>query len=186
LFERILTRLAKELADRSIPYMVIGGQAVLLYGEPRLTKDIDVTLGLGVDGFQTIRKVAKALAFAMMVENPEDFVRRTMVLPVLDEESGIRIDFIFSFSEYEKQAIERAVSVPMKGASVCFASLEDVLIHKIVAGRPRDIEDVTSILLKNPDYDRAYIDKWLREFDASLGEACTDTFQAIVMELERN
>jgi len=25
--------------------MVIGGQAVLLYGEPRLTKDIDITLG---------------------------------------------------------------------------------------------------------------------------------------------
>ena len=28
--------------------MVIGGQAVLLYGEPRLTRDIDITLGVGV------------------------------------------------------------------------------------------------------------------------------------------
>jgi len=29
--------------------MVIGGQAVLLYGEPRLTRDIDITLGIGVE-----------------------------------------------------------------------------------------------------------------------------------------
>lgn len=186
MFERILTRLARELADRSVPYMVIGGQAVLRYGEPRLTKDIDVTLGLGVDGFQTIREVARALDFVIIVEQPEDFVRKTMVLPVLDEDSGIRIDFIFSFSEYERQAIERAVSVPIKDASVRFASLEDVIIHKIVAGRPRDIEDIRSILLKNPGYDTAYIDRWLKEFDASLGEAYLGAFQEIVTELEQD
>ncbi|GAH87084.1 unnamed protein product, partial [marine sediment metagenome] len=29
--------------------MIIGGQAVLLYGEPRLTRDIDVTLGDDID-----------------------------------------------------------------------------------------------------------------------------------------
>ena len=29
--------------------MLIGGQAVLLYGEPRLTRDIDITLGVDVD-----------------------------------------------------------------------------------------------------------------------------------------
>lgn len=34
--------------------MIIGGQAVLLYGEPRLTKDLDVTLGIGLEGFDKI------------------------------------------------------------------------------------------------------------------------------------
>jgi hypothetical protein len=185
LFERILTGLAKELTACSIPYMIIGGQAVLRYGEPRLTKDIDVTLGLGVDGFRTIREVVTRLSFVILVEHPEAFVRRTMVLPVLDEDSSIRIDFIFSFSEYETQAIERAVSVTMNDVSVSFASLEDVVIHKIVAGRPRDIEDVRSILLKNPGYDKLYIDRWLREFDTSLEEAYSDVFQAVVTELKR-
>ena len=46
MFERLLQRLSRELEARSITYMVIGGQAVLLYGEPRLTRDIDITLGL--------------------------------------------------------------------------------------------------------------------------------------------
>ena len=46
-----------------------------------------------------------------------------------------------------------------------FASAEDLIIHKIFAGRPRDIEDVRSILLKTPDLDRTYIRKWLSEFE---------------------
>jgi hypothetical protein len=57
LFETRLTGIAKELTDRSVRYMVIGGLAVLLYGQPRLTKDIDITLGLGVDGLLVIKEV---------------------------------------------------------------------------------------------------------------------------------
>jgi len=45
------------------PIMVIGGQAVLLYGEPRLTRDIDVTLGVGVDHLNAIEGVVKKLGF---------------------------------------------------------------------------------------------------------------------------
>ncbi len=44
MFTRILKQIASALDKAGIPYMVIGGRAVLLYGEPRLTKDIDVTL----------------------------------------------------------------------------------------------------------------------------------------------
>jgi predicted nucleotidyltransferase len=184
LFEKILSKIAKELADRTVPYMIIGGQAVLRYGEPRLTKDIDITLRLGTEGLQTIEEVATDLALRILVEDAEAFVRKTMVLPTLDEETGIRVDFIFSFSEYERQAIERAASVTLGNAVVKFAALEDVVIHKVVAGRPRDIEDVRSILLKNPHYETRYIDKWLREFDRSLGEAYSAAFQAIVGDLK--
>lgn len=41
MFKELLARLADLLDQKGIPYMIIGGQAVLLYGEPRLTRDID-------------------------------------------------------------------------------------------------------------------------------------------------
>jgi hypothetical protein len=44
------------------------------------------------------------------------------------------------------------------------------VIHKVVAGRARDLEDVRSILSKNPKHDSHYIEKWLAESDKSLGE----------------
>jgi len=47
MFEQILEQLALGLERRSIPYIVIGGQAVLLYGKPRLTRDIDLILRVG-------------------------------------------------------------------------------------------------------------------------------------------
>jgi len=36
MFKSLLAKLATALVNANIPYMVIGGQAVLLYGEPRL------------------------------------------------------------------------------------------------------------------------------------------------------
>ncbi len=75
--------------------MVIGGQAVLLYGEPRLTKDIDITLGIGIEELQKIKDVVDALDLKYLTPDIDRFVRDTMVLPVNDESSGIRIDFVF-------------------------------------------------------------------------------------------
>ena len=37
--------------------MIIGGQAVLIYGEPRITRDIVITLGLNVDRLSDISEV---------------------------------------------------------------------------------------------------------------------------------
>lgn len=185
MFRRLLERIAKALSEAEIPYMVIGGQAVLLYGEPRLTKDIDITLGVDAEGLGKVKAIVEGLRLRILVSDPEGFVKKAMVLPVMDDESGIRVDFIFSFSSYEKQAIERAIEVKFGEIGVRFAALEDVIIHKIVAGRDRDIEDVKVLLLKNPDYDEGYIRRWLNEFDRSLGEKFSRTFERLTEELAR-
>jgi hypothetical protein len=182
-FENLLKRIAADLQAQSIPYMIIGGQAVLLYGEPRLTKDIDITLGVGVDRVSDIIAALQRLGLTVLVDDAGAFARETMVLPVADEAVGIRIDFIFSYSSYERQAIGRGRMVRLGDVDVCFASLEDLIIHKIVAGRPRDIEDVRMMLLKNPQYDRPYIQRWLKEFDASMDREFLRVFEEMASSL---
>jgi len=181
-FQKLLKQVSKELKTRSIPYMVIGGQAVLLYGEPRLTRDIDITLGIGVDGLAKVSEILSAVPLRLLVADAREFVAKTMVLPTVQEESGIRVDFIFSFSPYERQAIERAVDVKLGRTSVKFASLEDVVIHKVIAGRPRDLEDVKSILIKNSGYDSRYIEQWLKDFEDSLGESFLAIYRGVIQE----
>jgi predicted nucleotidyltransferase len=183
MFQQLLTKIANALDRLRIAYMVIGGQAVLLYGEPRLTKDIDITLGVGVEGFARITDLVRELALKILVDDPEAFVRKTMVLPVREDATGILVDFIFSHSPYEEQAITRAREVQFGATAVKFASLEDVVIHKIIAGRGRDIDDVKAILLKNPGYDTDYITKWLKEFDESLQEDFSGVLHKIVKEI---
>ena len=187
MFQELLTKLARELKTSNIPYMVIGGQAVLLYGEPRLTRDIDITLGIGPEKLTSVLALAECLHLKVLVDDAEAFARKTMVLPLLEEKSGIRIDLIFSFSPYEQQAIRRARSISFDTADatpVFFASLEDLLIHKIIAGRPRDIEDIKSILLKNPAYDGMYVSSWLEDFDKGLDTSYLDLFRSITKELK--
>lgn len=165
MFEKLISRIAASLNRHGLPYMIIGGQAVLLYGEPRLTRDIDVTLGAGTDHIGELLAIAQELSLKPIPEDIESFARQTMVLPLLDETTGIRVDFIFSFTPYETEAIKRAKKIAIIGHETSFASPEDIIIHKIFADRPRDIEDVRTIILKNPGIDIQYIQKWLKEFD---------------------
>lgn len=183
MFTQLLERIALGLEQRQIPYMVIGGQAVLIYGEPRLTRDIDVTLGVGPERLAEALELVRACEWQLLVEAPQEFVRKTMVLPCQDAGSGIRIDFIFSNSSYEQQALERVRRVLIGKTAVRFAAPEDLIVHKVIASRPRDLEDVRSVLLKNSDLDREYIRRWLAEFDRSLGGSSLAKFEEIVRAL---
>ena len=187
MFEQLISRIAAELRRAEIPYMIIGGQAVLLHGLPRMTKDIDITLGVDTQDLDKVVKSISAIGLEIIPDHFESFVERTFVLPARHQESGIRVDFIFSFIPYERQAIDRAKPVLLKGQPVLFASAEDVIIHKCFAGRPRDLEDARSIMIKNPDFDRAYVRRWLRELD-SIPER-TDlsrAFEDLLVRVQRN
>lgn len=168
----------------SLPYMIIGGQAVLLYGEPRLTRDIDITLGVTTDHIHKLLTIVKELTLKPIPKDIESFVKDTMVLPTIEETSGIRVDFIFSFTPYEIEAIKRARKIIIMGQAVSFASPEDLIIHKIFAGRPRDLEDIRSVILKNSKIDIDYIRNWLKNFDASFEQMdFLQTFEKIIKEV---
>jgi predicted nucleotidyltransferase len=184
MFQQLLERIALKLKGCGLSYMLIGGQAVLLYGEPRLTKDIDITLGAGPEKLDQVLEVAHDLGLRVLVESPQQFVRQTMVLPCLEPESGIRIDFILSTSLYEQQALKRVRLVKIGKAEVHFTSPEDLIIHKVIAGRPRDLEDVKSVLLKNPGIDLTYIRQWLREFSTDLGEPFEERLVEALREIQ--
>ena len=165
MIEELIQKIAQRLDKEQLPYMIIGGQAVLLYGTPRLTRDIDITLGVDTDKFSLIETICRKLGLKILPESPEDFARETKVLPAEEPNLRIRVDFIFSFTEYEAQAMKRTKKVLMNDYPVKFASCEDVIIHKMIAGRAIDEEDIKNILIKNKDsIDLKYIRKWLSEF----------------------
>jgi hypothetical protein len=164
-FARLIARLGAELEARRIPFMLIGGQAVLLHGEPRLTQDVDVTLGVGPDRVDDLLDACEALGLDPLPDDPAGFVRETFVLPAADPETGVRVDLIFSTTLYEAQAIERAVRVDVGSRDVPFATAEDLLLHKLFAGRPRDVEDAAGVVRRRgPELDWEYVRRWAREF----------------------
>ena len=73
----------------------------------------------------------------------------------------------------------------MEGYPVRFASREDVIIHKILAGRPRDLEDVETILRKQK-VDTMYIRQWLEAFEDTLGKPLVQSFEGLTEEEDGN
>ena len=147
-----------------ITYMLIGGQAVHLHGEPRLTRDIDVTLGVDSSQLNRLRAAMEGIDLTPSVADVETFVRRTNVFPLTDPRGGVRVGLIFPSTPYETEAIRRAVGVVFHGVTVRFAAAEDLIIHKLVAGRARDIEDVAGVLARHPSLDESYLARWLSSF----------------------
>jgi predicted nucleotidyltransferase len=169
-FAGLLARLARGLQEGGIPFMLIGGQAVLLHGEARLTQDIDVTLGVGPERLPDLLAATGHMGLTPLPDDVEGFVRDTFVLPALDEETEIRVDLIFSNTSYEATAIGRALRVRIGGQDVPIASAEDLILHKLFAGRARDLEDVEGVLRRRaPTLDWPYLEKWAREFAAVPG-----------------
>lgn len=185
MIEKLIKRIAKQLDKAKIPYMIIGGQAVLIYGSPRLTRDIDITLGIDTDEITLIEKLCKKLKLKILTQNPKEFVKDTRVLPAEATKLKIRVDFIFSFSPYEKQAIKKARKVRIDGYPAKFASCEDVIIHKMFAGRAIDEEDVRNIFIKNRNkINLKYIKNWLSKFSKIPGQKdILERFNRIIKQI---
>jgi len=180
MFEALLQKIAQGLDSRGIPYMLIGGQAVLIYGEPRFTRVVDVILGVAPDKLPVILEWIRESSWQVLVQAPADFVQQTFVLPCADSFSGIRMDLIFSISPFERHAIGRSRGVDIGGTPVRFAAPEDLIIFKVIAGRPRDLEDARSILLKQPGVDVPYVRRWLREMEAGQEELFLSRFEGLL------
>ncbi|MGH7588827.1 MAG: nucleotidyl transferase AbiEii/AbiGii toxin family protein [Gemmatimonadota bacterium] len=179
-FGRILGALTRALESRDLPFMVIGGQAVLVHGQPRLTLDIDITLGVDPDRLSTVLEICVELDLKPLPEEVESFVKETFVLPAFHQETRIRVDFVFSTTPYERQAIQRAVRIRIGASEVPFATAEDLILHKLFAGRPRDREDVLGVIRRQAEkLDWSYLDRWAREFATVPGR------EGMVEEIQR-
>ncbi len=58
-----------------------------------------------------------------------------------------------------------------------------MIIHKCVAGHPRDLEDVKGILLRQRELDLDYIRRWLREFEGLVQGSPLKEFEKILGEI---
>jgi hypothetical protein len=66
------------------------------------------------------------------------------------------VDLIIAGTPYQSLAIERAVDHVL--------TVEDVLVHKLIAWRPRDQDDVRSILSTGLAFDEAYVGHWVGQW----------------------
>jgi predicted nucleotidyltransferase len=157
------TELGQFLERRGIRYFVIGGFALQQWGEPRLTRDVDVTVLVHTEDLEPFVD-AVLEKFAPRIPDARGFALRHRV--VLVQVAGVPVDLSLGIPGYEDEAWERAVWVEFPGMGrLRLVGPEDLIIHKCVAGRPRDVEDVEGVLVRQQlKLDLDLVRVWLDEF----------------------
>lgn len=124
---------------------IIGGLAVLRWGRPRATQDVDLSLltGFGREN-EFIEPLVKQLS--TRISDAAKFAADHRVL-LLRASNGVPLDVAFAGIPFEERTIERASAFDFaSGCSLNTASAEDLVVLKAFAGRPRDWADVEGIV----------------------------------------
>jgi len=100
-----LVSLEERLHRAGISCAVIGGVAVGVWGEPRVTRDVDVKVLLGRDHASRLLEILAA-DYIPLQSDPLQALTRTGILFVQDK-SGTRLDILLSDTEFDVQAIHR-------------------------------------------------------------------------------
>jgi hypothetical protein len=140
-----VSNLLEELGAR---WTLIGAVAAGHYrSKPRLTTDIDYLVAW--DEGLVPGLVDAGFDVRLLEDQGEPHLIRAR------RTDGL-VDLIIATTEYQQLAIDRARDHVL--------TVEDVLIHKLIAWRPRDQDDILSILSTGLAFDRSYVNHWAGEW----------------------
>ena len=135
------------LQERGWRFCFIGGVAIQRWGNPRFTRDIDLTLLTGFgseEGF--VEQLLQNLEPRR--EDAREFALTHRVLLARMPE-GIDVDIALGALPFEERTIARATSWEIcKDVTLTTCSAEDLLIHKVFAGRGVDWGDAEQVLIR--------------------------------------
>lgn len=140
---------------------LIGGIAVQRWSQPRVTRDVDLTL---LTGFGNEAPFIESLLgfYRPRVENAAEFALRSRVL-LLSSPEGIDINISLGGLPFEDLVVQRATSftfAPDLELRTC--SAEDLIVMKLFASRAIDIRDAEGIAVRHEKtLDWRYIEEQL-------------------------
>jgi hypothetical protein len=151
LFE-VAKRVQMFLDARGWRSCVIGGVAVQRWGEPRLTRDVDVTLLTGLGGEEKyVDEILKH--FASRISGAREFALARRVM-LLSNDDGTDIDLALGGLPFEENAVGRASEFEFyPGMKLRTCSAEDLMVMKAFAGREQDWGDVKGIITRQEKLD---------------------------------
>jgi hypothetical protein len=159
------------LETDNIPAVIVGGIAASVLGRPRLTRDIDALALLPEEAWSRAVESAAKHGIVPRIPDALAFARRSRVLLMRHTRSAIDLDIIFGGLPFEQSAIERATTHAIAGLSVRLPRVEDLLIMKAVARRPKDLEDIRGLLDAHPEADVDEVRSFVSDFAAASGMA---------------
>lgn len=176
---KLIRQVCEAIESEGYDFLIIGGQAVIRHGHIRTTQDVDITVvATPVDEADRVLKLLGGLGLESTIQDPLAFAKASSLIRCVDPQTGFGVDVSFVDSDYLKQAVRRVLRVDTHGYSAPYLGLEDLIIHKTIAGRPQDHIDAVELMARYPDFDCAYVEYWLAEFETVVEKPLGEAFRA--------
>lgn len=169
--QKFVNQIASVLNRLKIDYIITGGIAVSVWGNPRHTADVDIVVE--IDSVKSIQDLLKDLKKVFPKSYPDlemaiDAFNRKSEFNVIESGYGLKADFFISDkSEYKKTEIKRGRLKKIDNKIIRFASPEDLIINKLIwfkeSQSTRQLEDILSIMDVQKKLDKNYLNKWIEK-----------------------
>lgn len=167
----LLQDLAAGMAECRVPWYLFGAQAAIIWGSPRLSADADVTAYVEPAEVDAFIAAMRRHGFDLVISD-SDFVERTRVLPFIHGKTRMPLDVVLAGRGLEEDFLGRAISVDVQGTPIPVITPEDLIVTKVLAGRPKDIEDIRAVIHeRRASLDDARIRAILSVVEQALGQS---------------
>lgn len=161
----VLGDLVRIFERMSVPYAVMGGIAVRVYGIPRPTYDVDFTISVDRQRLTELFTSAESQGYTVPPEYAAGWVDHVAGMPVVKVgiyvgEKGVDVDIFLAESEFQESILARRRRADFDGLSAWFVSPEDLILLKLLAHRPKDLADIGDVLFIQGQLDEAYMRSW--------------------------
>lgn len=142
----LLADLSSGFGALGVPWYLFGAQAAIVYGVARLTADVDVTVRApaGQPAASWVA-VIEAHGFTRRFTDP-GFIEQARVVPLVHQSTGLPVDIVLAGPGLEDEFLSRAVPHRIDGVTVPVVERSDLIILKVLASRPKDLDDVVTLL----------------------------------------
>lgn len=181
--EQVGWRLVHLLDNEGIPYFVMGGLAVPIWGVPRATYDVDFTVHVDEERLRRLLDRAAAAGFEVappFLKGFRDVLKGMEKLTLAwwtGEGRRIDADVFLVTTPYQRAAFDRRRRAELgPGQTLWVIAPADLIIHKLLAGRAKDMADVQNVLAIQGVSDPEYLRRWACELgvEARLDQALTE------------
>jgi len=169
------------LEDMSVQYVIVGGLAIRAYSIPRATEDLDFTLAMGREHLPGLYEALEKQDYAVPEPYRSGWVDQVKGLNLVKLKRyvggrGIDVDLFLADSSFQKEILRRRRMADVEGRNLWIASPEDMVLLKVLAGRPRDLLDVNDVLFMQAPLDLEYLRHWASELgvEEALEKALTE------------
>lgn len=142
------------LERQQIPYMVVGGFAAILHGEPRLTIDVDIIVDMQPLHISRFAAAFPLPNYYVSIEGIRDSLQRRYPFNVIQSNTGAKVDLVplprdlFSQAAFSRR---QPLTYDTVGNTAMFITPEDIIVAKLIAhretGSDKHLRDIRGVLV---------------------------------------